>query len=342
MENQCIAGNYFLTEFHIVYLHEICRIALRLVDHTQHKQSASLGHGLDKQNTRHNGFLREMSLEERFVDSNILDTDNIVRTFVDYFVNEQERIAVRQMMADSGVIHQRLYIRIIDRSLDLVAFDVVADFFSERCVYCMSGTSGDNTSFQRTAYKGNVADKIHQFMARRLVLMFESVRIDITEVIYPTSFGTHLVSYSVECFLRHGAVVDNNGIGQVTSFYKICLKKRFYFAQEHKRTRRSYFLAVSAYVIHRRILVRKYGRFEIHLDIDTEFVVGEQHQFRTAVSIGDFHFMLDVIKFLVALLLFSSYGGNGVEPWFRATVEDGNLCTVNIDQAVVNTCRIEG
>ena len=46
--------------------------------------------------SRHNRFLWEMSLKERFVSCDIFDTYNVVSTNLNHFVNQLERIAVWQ------------------------------------------------------------------------------------------------------------------------------------------------------------------------------------------------------------------------------------------------------
>ena len=127
MEDEGIAGNDFLTELHVVYLHEVCRVAFGLVDNTEYQQAAGLSHGLYEKYAGHDGFLREMALEERFVGGDVLDADDIVVALVDYLVDKKEGIAVGQIAADGIVVHQRLGVGIVGGSLYFLTLDFRAD-----------------------------------------------------------------------------------------------------------------------------------------------------------------------------------------------------------------------
>src|SRR3712207_1811853 len=63
-ENECVARNYFLAKLHTVYFHEVGRVTLCLVYRIQYEQTAYLRHCFYLKNTRHDRFLREVSLEE--------------------------------------------------------------------------------------------------------------------------------------------------------------------------------------------------------------------------------------------------------------------------------------
>src|SRR2546430_3515065 len=61
------------------------------------KNARGLRHALDQKNTWHDRTLREMPLELRLVDTDILDADaKFVAPRLDHAVNHQERIAVGQ------------------------------------------------------------------------------------------------------------------------------------------------------------------------------------------------------------------------------------------------------
>lgn len=57
VENECVAGNNFLTEFDIVNLHKVCRVTLGVGNLGQDKHTAGLGHSLDKEDAGHDGLL---------------------------------------------------------------------------------------------------------------------------------------------------------------------------------------------------------------------------------------------------------------------------------------------
>src|SRR5580658_1836015 len=63
----------------------------------QQQRSARLCNGFHDQHARHNGQLRKMSREKRFVDGHVLNGNNALPALqLKHAVNQQERIAVRQ------------------------------------------------------------------------------------------------------------------------------------------------------------------------------------------------------------------------------------------------------
>ena len=67
LEQKGVARHHFLPELNLVYAQEICRPPLGLLNLVQHQQAATLCHGLNLQDTRHDGLLWEMSDKERLV-----------------------------------------------------------------------------------------------------------------------------------------------------------------------------------------------------------------------------------------------------------------------------------
>ena len=95
LEDQRVARNNLLTELHTVDLHEVSRPALRLLEGVQYQQTATLCHRLDLENTRHDWLLWEVSLEERLVGGDVLDTYDGICTQFYYLIDQLHRIAVR-------------------------------------------------------------------------------------------------------------------------------------------------------------------------------------------------------------------------------------------------------
>ena len=94
MEQEGVAGHHLLAEFHIVDLHEVGAVALRILHGAEHQQAAGLRHGLHEEHTGHHRLLGEVTLEERLVDGYVLHCHSM--TFVDLydFVDEQEELEV--------------------------------------------------------------------------------------------------------------------------------------------------------------------------------------------------------------------------------------------------------
>lgn len=85
-----------MAEFHIVYFHEVCRVAFRVGHGAEHEQSAGLGHGFNHEYAGHYRFLWEVPLEEWFVGGDIFHAHDIAFAAFDDFVHQQEGVAVGQ------------------------------------------------------------------------------------------------------------------------------------------------------------------------------------------------------------------------------------------------------
>ena len=96
MEQKCISRYNLVAEFHIVNLHEICRVFLGIVHSAQHKQTSGLCHSLNLEHSWHHRLLREMALEEGFVAAHILQTNDVAVTDLNYLIYKKKRITVWQ------------------------------------------------------------------------------------------------------------------------------------------------------------------------------------------------------------------------------------------------------
>ena len=79
-----------------------------------------------------------------------------------------------------------------------------------------------------------IAKHVKQFVARRLIVAGERNVVDISEFIDILVGHTHKIGQTVELGLLHRAVVDYDGIVEVTTLYKVVLDKRLNLAHEHK------------------------------------------------------------------------------------------------------------
>src|SRR5690606_21602094 len=75
--------------------------------HLEAEDTGSLRHGFDDQHTRHDRVFREMSVEERLIDADILVGANSLAfdVQVHHTIHQQERIAVRQIFTNFVDVH---------------------------------------------------------------------------------------------------------------------------------------------------------------------------------------------------------------------------------------------
>ena len=141
---------------------------------------------------------------------------------------------MRQQLPYAVVIHQRLLVGIVYRSLHLLVLDLLAYLLGEGSIYRVSRTRSDDTSFERTAYEGDISDKVKEFVACRLILMCDGSLIEIAEFRHILSCHTHKVGKMVKLALLHRGVIDYYGVVKISSLYEIVLHKGLYFSNEHK------------------------------------------------------------------------------------------------------------
>lgn len=102
MKMQRITGQHRFAEFRVVDPHE--KHDLRNIGDAgvvDADGARRLGQGLDDEDARHHGELREVTLEEILVDGDVLDADTgLVAIDVDDLVDEQEGVAMRQQLHD--------------------------------------------------------------------------------------------------------------------------------------------------------------------------------------------------------------------------------------------------
>ena len=141
---------------------------------------------------------------------------------------------MRQQLPYAVVIHQRLLVGIVYRSLHLLVLDLLAYLLGEGSIYRVPRTRSDDTSFERTAYEGDISDKVKEFVACRLILMCDGSLIEIAEFRHILSCHTHKVGKMVKLALLHRGVIDYYGVVKISSLYEIVLHKGLYFSNEHK------------------------------------------------------------------------------------------------------------
>lgn len=235
-EEEGIARNHLLAELHVVELHEVSAPALRLFQLVQYEQTATLCHRLYLENTRHNRLLWEVTGEERLVAGYILYAHDAVRTHSNDLVDQLHRVAVRQELTDADIIHDWLLVRIVDRSLNLVLANLLAHEAGELVVYGMAWTRSDDAALDRLADECHIADDIEQFMTCTFVLPLQWTVLDVTQLVGIHVRHLEMVGELVELSLFYLALVDNDGIVQVTTLNEVSLEQRHDVAYENEGT----------------------------------------------------------------------------------------------------------
>ena len=105
LETQLVAGQHRAAELRLVDADEVHELPLRIVDRVEEQHAAGLRHRLDDEHRRHDRMAREVALEERLVDGDVLDADDALALLeLEDAVHEQERIAVRHDLHDRRVM----------------------------------------------------------------------------------------------------------------------------------------------------------------------------------------------------------------------------------------------
>src|SRR6185436_4652521 len=101
LEPDLISRLYRASELHVVERHEVDDLALRVPDRSHQQHAAHLRHRFDDENAGHDWMPRKMSLEERLVDGDVLQShDPLLLLDLQNPIHQQEGIAVWQNLHD--------------------------------------------------------------------------------------------------------------------------------------------------------------------------------------------------------------------------------------------------
>ena len=239
-EEQGVTWNNLATELHTVDLEEVGRPFLRVFELAEDEEASTLCHGFDLQHTRHDGFLWEVALEERLIGGDILHAYDGRCPHGNDFVHKLHGIAVGQKLADADIVHQRLLIGVVDRSLYFVLTDLLAHQTGKLIVDRVAGACGDDTTFDRLADERHVTDDVEQLMARALVVPLQGSVLDVAYLCGIDMWHMEKVGKLVELSLLHLLLVDDDCVVEVTPFDEVGLKQRHYIADKDKSACRCY------------------------------------------------------------------------------------------------------
>ncbi len=142
----------------------------------------------------------------------------------------------------------------------------------------MARACSDDFTLERTSNQSYIAKHVKQFVARRLIVAGERNVVDISEFIDILVGHTHEIGQTVELILFHRAVVDYDGIVEVTTLYKVVLDKRLNLAHEHKCAACGNLLGKFGKVVKCGILIVEHRRVKINHRINREVIVGQYNK----------------------------------------------------------------
>ena len=224
LEQQRVARHYFLTELHVVNLHKVGAPTFRFLQCVQYQQTATLGHCLNLQYARHHGLFREVSLEEWLVGCDVLDTNNRVGTKRDNLIHQLHRIAVGQEFANLVHVHYRFLVGVVDGGLDFVLTNLLAHLACKLVVDSMTRTCGNDASLDGFANQGHITNDVQQFVACALILPYQRLVLDISQLCGVAVFYTEHVCQSVKSLLGGLAFVDDDGIVHIAALDEVGLE----------------------------------------------------------------------------------------------------------------------
>ena len=111
LETYLISGDYRTAELDVVDPHEVDDLVLGVLHRSHQQHPTDLSHRLDDQDAWHDGMLGEMALEERLVDSHVLDpNDPLTLLHLHDAVHKEHGIPVRDHAEDLLDAHHRRYL----------------------------------------------------------------------------------------------------------------------------------------------------------------------------------------------------------------------------------------
>ena len=303
LENERVTRHHFTTELHVVNLQEISAPPFGFLHVVEHQKATCLCHRLHNEHTRHDGFLWEVSREERLVAGHVLHCHNLRLIYCYHLVNQLHRVAVRQQVANLVHVHQRLLIGVVGGALHLVLLDVLLYCARELIIYSMSRLRGNHSAKNGLAHQGEVTDDVEQFVTCRLVVPREGLVVDVAQ-----TGGIHVrdaerVGQFVVAFLWQLALIDDDGVVEVAALDESQIEQGLNLSHKHEGARRGDFCWEIFDIVEIGKLVVQYLRVESNLGIHAEVVIGQQNEVFTILAL-DFHLVLHhIVVFLGFLLL---------------------------------------
>ena len=123
-----------------------------------------------------------MTLEERLIGCYVLNADDAVRTNGNNLVDKLHWVAVWKKLTDALVVHNRLFIRVVDRCLNLMFADLLTHQAGKLIVYSVSRTCCNDATLDWFTNESHITDDIKELMACALVVPHQRLVLDVTDM----------------------------------------------------------------------------------------------------------------------------------------------------------------
>ena len=248
-----------------------------------------------------------MTLKEGLVHRYVLDGYHMLLVDLYNLVDQQEGETMGNKLLYAVHINHGSEIGIIYRALNLGVLHFAAHHACEFVVDGVSRTDSHYPSLDWTAYKSEVADDVHQLVARRLVVPCKRFGIDISEFAEMHVGHMHDVANLVDLLLWNLLVVDHNRVVEISPLYEIIVEKFFNLADKDECACACHFLTEFRQIVENSKLVREHGRIIFHHALHAESVVGINGECRPCGLILDLRLLLYDIEIFVGIELNRSY-----------------------------------
>ena len=243
-----------------------------------------------------------MAHKEWLIGSDTLDAYYIVVVLnLHDLIDELHRVAVRHDLLDAHVVHHRCLVWVVDRSLNLGTFHILAHSTSQFVIDHVTRLCSDYTTLDELSDEGEVANDVEELVACRLIVPCQRTLLDISESIGTRSLSTDSMSELVELCLFNLLVVDDYSIVKVAALDEVGIEERLNLTHEDESAGSSNLLLEVGHVVEHSILVVEHWRREIDEGSHREMVVRIDLELQS-VFIGHLIFLCDAEHLTLGIL----------------------------------------
>ena len=179
-------------------------------------------------------------------------------------------------------------------------------------------------------------------MTSTLVFPHQRLVLDIANLLSIHMRNVKHVCKLVKLLLSNLALIDNNSVIQVATLYKVCFEQRYDIANKHKCAGWRNLLAKVADIVESCKLAINELRLERAHSCDRKLLIWQNCYTRASFWVLNLYLMLDNIVVFRSILLFDSNLVDFLYILSSRAIEDRELRTVNLNQAVVDAKGIKG
>ena len=238
-------------------------------------------------------------------------------------------------------VDYRLNVGVVDRSLYLRVLDLLTEHAGKLVVDGVSWAYRDYAAFKRTADKSEVANHVDQLVASRLVVPFQRLGVDVTQLVECHARHIDHVADAVDGFLLRLLVIYHDCIVEVAALDEAMAHESFDFLDKHECARACNLLLEVCQVIEYSELVGQHCRVVFHHHFHAEIVVRVHGKHRTGFLVAHARFLLYNVVVLFDIQLFSADSLDVVYVLYCAAVEYRKFRTVNVNKAVVDARSVQ-